>query len=42
MGGVHDGFSRVGHVGDDAVRQDQQNEIFLIGGMWAVEERRAG
>lgn len=28
--GVHDGLSRVGHVSDDAVRQDQQDEVFLV------------
>lgn len=31
VGGVHDGLPRVGHVGDDAVRQDQQDEVFLQG-----------
>lgn len=29
VGGVHDGLARVRHVGDDAVGQDQQDEIFL-------------
>lgn len=29
--GVHNGLPRVRHVGDDAVRQDQQDEVFLTG-----------
>lgn len=29
MGGLDDGFPGVGHVGDDAVSQDQQNEVLL-------------
>lgn len=31
VGRVHNGLPRVGHVGDDAVRQDQQDEVFLVG-----------
>lgn len=31
VGSVHDGLSRVRHVGDDAVCQDQQDEVFLVG-----------
>lgn len=27
--GLDDGLPRVGHVGDDAVRQDQQDEVLL-------------
>lgn len=34
VGGLHDGLPRVGHVGDDAVRQDEQDEVLL------EEERR--
>ena len=29
VGGLDDGLPRVGHVGDDAVRQDQQDEVLL-------------
>lgn len=29
VGGVHDGLARVRHVGNDAVCQDQQDEILL-------------
>lgn len=29
MGGLDDGLPRVSHVGDDAVCQDQQDEVFL-------------
>ena len=29
--GVHNGLPRVRHVSDDAVRQDQQDEVFLAG-----------
>lgn len=29
--GVHNGLPCVRHVGDDAVRQDQQDEVFLTG-----------
>lgn len=32
VGGVHDGLPRVRHVGDDAVRQDQQDEVLLRDG----------
>jgi len=31
VGGLHDGLPGVGHVGDDAVRQDQQDEVLLRG-----------
>lgn len=30
VGGVHDGLPRVGHVGDDAVGQDEQDEVLLV------------
>lgn len=33
VGGVHDGLARVCHVGDDAIRQDQQDEILLWEGV---------
>lgn len=29
VGGLDDGLPRVGHVGDDAVGQDQQDEVLL-------------
>lgn len=38
VGGVHDGLPRVSHVGDDAVRQDQQDEVFLQGGRGGGKE----
>lgn len=32
VGGLDDGLPGVGHVCDDAVRQDQQDEVLLGGG----------
>lgn len=42
VGGVHDGLPRVRHVGDDAVCQDQQDEVLLRDGggdLWVEGER---
>lgn len=30
VGGAHDGLPRVRHVGHDAVREDQQDVVFLV------------
>lgn len=38
--GVHDGLPRVSHVCDDAIRQDEQDEIFLQGGRRRSKEIR--
>lgn len=40
VGGVHDGLARVCHVGDDAVGQDQQDEVLLRDGAEMVKKEK--